>query len=122
MEWTGWIIKNRGNILFSNHFRPMQDILEYYSKKSGQAFSSVRWLPGFITNIRTAMALMDLIKIDRVATIRYTYYLYGLVTVRRIPNAVFITSFKKSLLLKHEAHKMRIPSFGLVDTDSSGFV
>lgn len=41
--------------------------------------------------------------------------------VRRTPNAVFLTSLKKSKLVKHEAHKMRIPSFGLVDTNSSGF-
>jgi len=55
LEWTSWIIRNRGNILFANHYKPLQDILEYYSKKSGQSFSSVRWLPGFLTNIKTAL-------------------------------------------------------------------
>ena len=115
------ILYKRGNILFVNNLNVMADLIELWAKKSAQPFSNLKWYVGTLTNIKSLIGLFELMKFEKRKEKKYIHNTYGLMKMKRIPNALFLSSLGTSTKAKWEAMYLKLPCVGIIDTNVSSF-
>lgn len=131
------IVDNGGKVLFVGTKKQCQDIVKEEALRSGSFYVNTRWLGGTLTNFRTIAKriayLRDLEKkdeegyFDNLPKKEATLYrkemeklekvLGGIKEMRRLPNAIFVVDPRIERNAVLEARKLRIPVFGIVDTN-----
>ena len=98
-----------------------------YASCCGQPFSIGKWVGGSLTNYKLAFStflklpkrednLEFILKHRNVAGSR-KFWSFGLVSLSRLPNAVFVSSMCESSLALFEALCLRLPVISIVDSD-----
>jgi small subunit ribosomal protein S2 len=132
------IIANNGKLLFVGTKKTVQDIVKEEALRSGSFYATARWLGGTLTNFKTIQKrikyLKDIEKMEQDGTFellpkkevlklrkeaeKLERLLGGIKEMRRLPNAIFVIDPKVELNAVREARKLKIPIFGIVDTNS----
>jgi small subunit ribosomal protein S2 len=132
------IVENGGKVLFVGDKRSAQEIVTEEALRSGSFYVTQRWLGGTLTNFRTiqkrirrlkelnAMASdgsYDVLPKKEVAILekeraKLNKVLGGIEEMRKLPNAIFVVDPKVEHNAVKEARKLRIPVFGIVDTNN----
>jgi small subunit ribosomal protein S2 len=132
------IIANNGKLLFVGTKKTVQDIVKEEALRSGSFYATARWLGGTLTNFKTIQKrikyLKDIEKMEQDGTFellpkkevlklrkeaeKLERLLGGIKEMRRLPNAIFVIDPKVELNAVKEARKLKIPIFGIVDTNS----
>lgn len=115
------IIYKRGYILYVNNLNVMADLVELWAKKSTQPFSNLKWYVGALTNVKNLFSLFEYIKLAKRKEKKHMYNTYGLIRMRRIPNALFLSSLGVSVNAKIEGMSLKLPTVGIIDTNISSF-
>lgn len=132
------IVDDGGKVLFVGTKKQCQDIVKEEALRSGSFFVNTRWLGGALTNFKTIAKrinyLRDLEKKEeegyfealpkKEATLyrkemeKLEKVLGGIKEMRRLPNAIFVVDPRIEHNAVLEARKLKIPVFGIVDTNS----
>lgn len=132
------IVKSGRKIMFVATKKQARDIVCEEAKRLRMPFVTERWLGGMLTNFATIrktlkklssmdkmmkedtfknlakrerlMVTRDKVKLERV--------LGGISDLTRLPAALFIVDIKREHIAIKEAHKLNIPVFAIVDTNS----
>lgn len=125
-------------ILFVATKKQAKDIVAQEAIRVNMPYVTERWLGGMLTNFSTVrksikkMANIEkmeadgtfktLSKKERLMLSRekekLERVLKGIAGLNRLPSALFIIDIKKEHIAVAEAHKLNIPTFGMVDTNS----
>ena len=125
-------------ILFVATKKQAKDIVAQEAIRVNMPYVTERWLGGMLTNFSTVrksikkMANIDKMESDGTfATLskkerlmlsrekeKLERVLKGIAGLNRLPSALFIIDIKKEHIAVAEAHKLNIPTFGMVDTNS----
>jgi len=131
------IAKNGGKILFVGTKKQAQDVVREEAIRSGQYYVSQRWLGGTLTNFKTIRKsirrLHEINRMEKDGTFtrlpkkevivlkkqleKYEKFLGGIKDMRTLPQAVFVVDPMKEKNAVLEARKLKIPVFGIVDTN-----
>ncbi len=126
-----------GKILFIGTKKQAQDVIETEAKRCGMPYINNRWMGGLLTNFTTVRKSIDkLFKIEKMeedgilenltkkeaARIRKekTRLLAdfgGIRNMNGVPTAVFIVDTRREEIAVHEAVRLGLPIFGLIDTN-----
>lgn len=132
------IVDEGGKVLFVGTKKQCQDLVKEEALRSGSFYVTQRWLGGILTNFRTIQKRIKFLKdIERmeedgtfdvlpkkeVAQYKYEQEkleknLGGIKEMRKLPNALFVIDPRVEINAVKEAHKLHIPVFGIVDTNS----
>ena len=132
------IIVNNGKLLIVGTKKTVQDIVKEEALRSGSFYATQRWLGGTLTNYKTIQKrikyLKDIEKMEQDGTFellpkkevsklkkeaeKLEKVLGGIKEMRKLPNAIFVIDPRVELNAVKEARKLRIPIFGIVDTNS----
>ena len=133
------IVADGGKVLFVGTKKPVQEIIQEEATRSGSFYVVNRWLGGTLTNFKTIQKriryLNQLIEMEtdgsfdnlpkkEVVNLRkekekLLKNLEGIKEMRKIPNAIFVTDPHVEHNAILEARKLRIPVFGICDTNSN---
>ncbi len=133
------IAKSGKKILFVATKKQAKDIVAERIAKTGMPYATERWPGGMLTNfatIRKAVRKMttidklmkdeaykNLSKRERLQLTRERAKLeknFGSISdLTRLPSALFVVDIMKEKIAVTEAHKLNIPVFGIVDTNSN---
>ncbi len=125
-------------IMFVATKKQAKDILVKNCEKTNMPYVTERWLGGMLTNFQTVRkSIKRMQQIDKMAADgtyghlnkkerlmldrekeQLTRMLGGISDMVKLPGALFIVDIKKEHLAISEAHKLGIPIFALVDTNS----
>ncbi len=131
------IADNGGTFLFVGTKKQAQEVAKEEAERSNSYFVTERWLGGTLTNFRTirrrvkrleeiekmeADGKFDVLPKKEVIGLKKEYdklnkILSGIRAMDKLPNALIIVDPKKEINAIREARKLRIPVFGLVDTN-----
>ncbi len=132
------IIKSGRKIMFVATKKQAKEIIETEAKRVNMPFVTERWLGGMLTNFPTVRkSIKKLQTLDKMST-DGTYVninkkerlmierekeklhrlLGGISDMNRLPAALFIVDIKREHIAVAEAHRLNIPTFGVVDTNS----
>lgn len=132
------IVKSGRKILFVATKKQAKEMIENEAKRVNMPFVTERWLGGMLTNFSTVRkSIKKLQTLDKMAT-DGTYanmakkerlmverekeklrrVLGGIADLNRLPAALFIVDIKREHIAIAEAHKLNIPTFAMVDTNS----
>ena len=132
------IVKSGRKILFVATKKQAKEMIENEAKRVNMPFITERWLGGMLTNFTTVRkSIKKLQTLDKMAT-DGTYanmakkerlmverekeklrrVLGGIADLNRLPAALFIVDIKREHIAIAEAHKLNIPTFAMVDTNS----
>lgn len=131
------IAENGGTFLFVGTKKQAQEAMEENAIRTNNYFINERWLGGTLTNFRTiknrvrrldeieAMekeGTLDLLPKKEVAQIKKEYdklnkNLRGIREMKKLPNAMIIVDPRVEETAIKEARKLKIPVFGIVDTN-----
>jgi small subunit ribosomal protein S2 len=131
------IAKNGGKMLFVGTKKQARDVIKEEALRSGQYYVTQRWLGGTLTNFKTIRksirTLHDLYRKEKDGTFdrltkkevialrkemaRLEKFLGGIKDMRTLPEAVFVVDPSYDLNAVMEARKLKIPVFGIVDTN-----
>ena len=131
------IAENGGNFLFVGTKKQAQEASEENAIRTDMYFVNERWLGGTLTNFRTIRGrikrLEEIEKMEKEGTfevlpkkevikIKKEYdklnkYLRGIREMRKLPDALIIVDPHKEANAIHEAKILKIPVFGIVDTN-----
>jgi len=126
-----------GNILFVGTKKQAQEAIKEESERAGMMYVNHRWLGGTLTNFRTLQARIKYRNLlaDQIAKKDFKNltkkeialleqklqkldkFFYGIRTMTRTPDALFIVDMKKEHNAVQEAHKIGIPIVAIVDTN-----
>lgn len=129
--------KNGGKILFVGTKKQAQPVVRDEAIRTGQYYVSQRWLGGTLTNFKTIRKsirrLHDLERMEKDGTFeRFTKkerigmkkemeklekFLSGIKDMKTVPEAIFVVDPMKEKNAVLEARKLKIPVFGIVDTN-----
>lgn len=132
------IVDKGGKVLFVGTKKQCQEAVEAEALRSGSFYITNRWLGGTLTNFKTIQnrirylkelerkdedGELDLLNKKEAAVLRkekdkLNKNLIGIKEMRKVPNAVFIVDPHSENIAIKEAHKLHIPVFGIVDTNS----
>lgn len=132
------IVATGGDVVFVGTKRQAQKAVEASANRCGMHFVSERWLGGMLTNFRTIRSrlqrLEQLEAMEQDGTMeteskkqasrfkremrKIRTNLDGVRKMTRLPAAVVVVDAKKEYLALREAHKLNIPTVGVLDTDS----
>ncbi len=132
------IVKSGRKILFVATKKQAKDIIKEAATSVGMNYAVERWLGGMLTNFETVRkSIKKMQNIDKMATdgtydhinkkeklmlerekAKLSNVLGGVADMARIPSALFIVDVKREHLAVAEAKRLRIPVFGIVDTNS----
>lgn len=132
------IVKSGRKILFVATKKQAKEMIENEAKRVNMPFVTERWLGGMLTNFSTVRkSIKKLQTLDKLATDgTYTNMakkerlmverekeklrrvLGGIADLNRLPAALFIVDIKREHIAIAEAHKLNIPTFAMVDTNS----
>ena len=131
------ICKNGGKILFVGTKKQAQSVVKDEAIRTGQFYVSQRWLGGTLTNFKTIRKsirrLHDIERMEKDGTFekltkkevialrkeqeRYEKFLSGIKEMKTLPEALFVVDPIKEKNAILEARKLKIPVFGIVDTN-----
>ncbi len=132
------IVKSGRKVLFVATKKQAKEMIEMEAKRVNMPFVTERWLGGMLTNFTTVRkSIRKLQTLDKMAT-DGTYsnmakkerlmverekeklrrVLGGITELNRLPAALFIVDIKREHIAVAEAHKLNIPTFAMVDTNS----
>lgn len=131
------VAANGGRILFVGTKKQAQSAIEEYAKKCGMFYVSQRWLGGLLTNFHTVSNSIERLKsLEAMAESgvweaetkkeilelnhelsKKKKVLSGIRDMGKLPDAVFIIDPKRESIAVHEARKLGIPIFAVVDTN-----
>ncbi len=131
------ISEEGGKVLFVGTKKQAQQIILDEATRSGSFYINQRWLGGTLTNFRTIQKrIRRLLEIEQMeeteALAGYTKkeqaeilkekarlenFLGGIKEMKKIPDAVFVVDPKEDHNAVAEAKKLRIPVFGICDTN-----
>jgi small subunit ribosomal protein S2 len=132
------IVKSGRKILFVATKKQAKEMIENEAKRVNMPFITERWLGGMLTNFTTVRkSIKKLQTLDKMA-VDGTYanmakkerlmverekeklrrVLGGIADLNRLPAALFIVDIKREHIAIAEAHKLNIPTFAMVDTNS----
>lgn len=131
------IVAGGGRVLFVGTKRQAQDIVRESAKRCGQYYVNQRWLGGMMTNWKTiskSIKRLNELEVILAADIEgYTKKELLMMTRERnkleasiggikdmggLPDAIFVIDSNKEELAVAEANNLRIPVFGVLDTNS----
>lgn len=126
-----------GKVLFVGTKKQAQAAIVEYAEKCGMFYVSERWLGGLLTNFKTVSNSISRLKeleemqekdmwdaetkkerlelqreLDKKAKV-----LNGIKNMKKLPDALFIIDPKREAIAVHEARKLGIPIFAVVDTN-----
>lgn len=133
------ITETGGKVLFLARKKQARDIIEETAQRLGQPYVTLRWLGGILTNFSTNRKLLKNLSSqkDEVEEEAYEYLtkreklmksrkrakqqeiLGGLISLNRLPTALFVVDVNKEITAIKEARKMGIPVFAILDTNAS---
>ena len=131
------IADNGGTFLFVGTKKQAQEAAKEEAERSNSYYVTERWLGGTLTNFRTIRRRVkrleeieemeksgkfDVLPKKEVIGLKKEYeklnkILCGIRAMNKLPNALIIVDPKKELNAIREARKLRIPVFGIVDTN-----
>jgi small subunit ribosomal protein S2 len=131
------IAKNEGKILFVGTKKQAQEASKEEALRTNMYYVVERWLGGTLTNFKTIRrrinrlaqiesmekdGVFELLPKKEVIKIKKEYekldkYLSGIREMKQIPNAMIIVDPRKEINAIREARKLKIPVFGIVDTN-----
>ena len=132
------IVSQNGKVLFVGTKKQCQEAVTEEALRSGSFYITNRWLGGTLTNYKTIESRIRYLKqleakeVDGVferlpkkeaALLRkekekLAYTLSGIKEMRRLPQAVVVVDPEVERNAVREARKLKIPVFGIVDTNS----
>jgi small subunit ribosomal protein S2 len=130
-------ILNGGSVLFVGTKKQAQQEIKDAAKRTAMPYVVDRWLGGTLTNLRTIRnSVKRMQEIDRllsspegerlpkkeVASLRREQNklhrnLDGIVSMERVPAAMFVIDIQREAIAIHEAQRLDIPIIALVDTN-----
>ena len=131
------IAEKGGKVLFVGTKKQAQEIVMEEALRSGSFYVNQRWLGGILTNFRTIQKrIRRLIEIEemeasgsieiypkkeqaqiRKEAAKLENNLGGIKEMKKIPDALFVVDPTEDKIAVLEAKKLRIPVFGLADTN-----
>ena len=131
------IAENGGTFLFVGTKKQANEASKEEAERSNSYYVIERWLGGTLTNFRTirkrikrleeiekmeADGLFEVLPKKEVIGLKKEYdklnkVLCGIRNMEKLPDALIIVDPKKEINAIHEARKLNIPVFGLVDTN-----
>ncbi len=130
------IAKKGGTFLFVGTSKQAKNTIKENAERVGAFYISERWLGGTLTNFKTIQnSIKRLRYLERLQKSNFDGYtkkeasklskelqklelnLGGIKYMRRLPNAIFVSSVVSEKIVVNEAKKFNIPIFGIVDTD-----
>ena len=131
------IADNGGTFLFVGTKKQAQEVAKEEATRSNSYYVTERWLGGTLTNFRTIRRRVkrleeienmerdgkfDVLPKKEVIGLKKEYeklnkILCGIREMAKLPNALIIVDPKKEINAIREARKLRIPVFGIVDTN-----
>ena len=131
------IAKNGGTFLFVGTKKQAQEVAVEEANRSNSYYVTERWLGGTLTNFRTIRRRVkrleeienmekdgrfDVLPKKEVIGLKKEYeklnkILCGIRAMDKLPNALIIVDPKKEINAIREARKLKIPVFGIVDTN-----
>jgi small subunit ribosomal protein S2 len=138
MEFVRDLVANGSDVLFVGTKRQAKSIIKEEAEKISAPYFSERWIGGFLTNwdeikknIQKINRLSDeqlnggwkkFPKHEQSKLARYlkrlkSYYA-GVLTVTKVPSALFVVDVRKEVSAVREATRVGIPIIGIVDTNS----
>lgn len=133
------IVEKGGKVLFVGTKKQAHDIVMEEALRSGSFYINQRWLGGILTNFRTIQKRIkrlhdieameadgsinkypkkEVVQIRKEAE-RLEKFLGGIKEMKKVPDAIFVIDPSVEHNAVKEAKKLRIPVFGLVDTNSN---
>ena len=132
------IVDKQGKVIFVGTKKNVQEIVQEEANRSGSFYATYRWLGGTLTNFSTiknrATYLRNLIEAEKDGSLFYKTKkeialinkekekleknLGGIKEMRRLPNAMIVIDPLMEVNAVKEAKKLRIPVFGICDTNS----
>jgi small subunit ribosomal protein S2 len=132
------IVKSGRKVLFVATKKQAKEIIENEAARVNMPFVTERWLGGMLTNFATVRkSIKKLQALEKMATdgtyeninkkerlmverekVKLKRLLGGIADLNRLPAALFIIDIKREHISVAEAHKLNIPTFGIVDTNS----
>jgi small subunit ribosomal protein S2 len=133
------VIASGRDVVFVGTKRQAQKAVEAAAEKSGMHYVSERWLGGTFTNFRTIRSrlqrLEELEAMQNGGTLeseskkqasrlkrelrKIKSNLEGIRKMTRLPGVIVVVDLTKEYLALAEAKKLKIPSIGIIDTDSN---
>ena len=131
------IVQEGGKVLFIGTKKQAQEAVKEEALRTGQYYVDQRWLGGTLTNFKTIRRrikrLQDLYKMETDGIFeklpkkevqqlkhereRLEKFLGGIKEMKKVPEAIFIVDPRKEINAIHEARKLGIKVFGIVDTN-----
>ena len=131
------IAENGGKFLFVGTRKQAQEVCVEEATRSNSYYVTERWLGGTLTNFRTIRrrvkrleeieemeknGTFDLLPKKEVIGLKKEYeklnrVLCGIRSMEKLPQAIIVVDPKKEINAIKEARKLRIPVFGVVDTN-----
>ncbi len=131
------IIAEGGKVLFVGTKKQAQEAVKEEAIRTGQYYVDQRWLGGTLTNFKTIKLrirrLKSLYKMEEDGTFdklpkkevlnlikereRLEKFLGGIKDMNKLPEAIFVVDPKNEMNAVLEARKLKIPVFGIVDTN-----
>ena len=131
------IADNGGTFLFVGTKKQAQEVSQEEANRSNSYYVTERWLGGTLTNFRTIRRRIrrleeieemekngkfEVLPKKEVIGLKKEYeklnkILAGIREMNKLPNALIIVDPKKEINAIREARKLRIPVFGIVDTN-----
>ena len=130
-------VANGGTVLFVGTKRQAQDSIKREAERCGMYYMNNRWLGGTLTNFQTiknsVKGLLNLEEMEKTGkldefpkkeailmrkeTEKLNKNLCGIKTMGRVPQVMFVIDTKKERIAVNEAHRLKIPCIGIVDTN-----
>jgi small subunit ribosomal protein S2 len=136
-EFAGTLAHRGGTVLFVGTKKQARDTVKDVAEASDMPYVNHRWLGGLLTNFQTiSLRIRRLHDLERyeaegqlallptrermaaqadLAKLRAN--LGGVKNMQRVPDAMFVIDLKTEEIAVKEAHRLRIPVIGLVDTN-----
>ena len=132
------IVKSGRKIMFVATKKQAKEFVASEAKRVGMPYVTERWLGGMLTNFTTVRkSIKKMTNFDRMVTDgtfenimkrerlmitrekeKLSRVLSGIADQNRLPAALFIVDIKKEHIAVAEAHRLNIPTFAIVDTNS----
>ena len=93
-------------ILIVNENTDFKRLIQIIGQKTNNPYVSKKWVGGYLTNFKK-----QYVKISETAKTKESLDIF-------FPSAIFVLSVKKSQLAVKEAHLLKIPVIGVVDSDT----
>jgi small subunit ribosomal protein S2 len=132
------IAKSGRRVLFVATKKQAQEIVAEHAKRANMPYVTERWLGGMLTNFQTVRrSIKRMQNIDKMATdgtferinkkerlmldrekAKLSRILGGIEDMSKLPGAILMVDVKREHIAVAESHRLGIPCFGLVDTNS----